>query len=278
LHINGRPVALERGGKDQFFIPLVGLNASQAFVLELRYTVPGSQAQIDSPTFNDDAAVQKVYLCVYLPQELALLGSRGPWSQEFTWSGGDSLDRRPVPYQTDDQLIAGVTSGIDVAANLAATFQKDGRVYIFSTLHPEPAPDGSLKLSTMSRNALSALIFTLVIVIGLVLTARPLPEKLMAVAALIVALVLIGVFLPTLSLQILNEVLLLALFLVAVVWISLFAIRTYRRWPARVARAPEPPAPTAAPPDAPPAPLEQPPSDQPPPAERSGDQEGGSHA
>ena len=101
LKINGRSVQLERGDKDEFFIPLVGQNPDEPFVLELRYTTPGSAKNIELPHFPNDPAIQKVYLAAYLPKELTLLGSQGPWADELTWVSSGSFDQQPRPRLED---------------------------------------------------------------------------------------------------------------------------------------------------------------------------------
>ena len=81
LRINGRPATLEKGGQDEYYVPLVGANADQPFVLELRYTLRGDGSRLDLPGFPQEPAVIKAYLCVYLPETRTLLGVRGPWTR-----------------------------------------------------------------------------------------------------------------------------------------------------------------------------------------------------
>ena len=82
ISINGRRVTPERGGQNLIYVPLTGLNSDEPFLLEIRYTTPGDPHQIDLPLFIDEPAVQKVYLCVYLPFERALLQKSGDWTDE----------------------------------------------------------------------------------------------------------------------------------------------------------------------------------------------------
>ena len=87
LRINGVSVPLERGSDQQLYVPLVNQAPDKPFLLELRYTVAGDHRRLDFPVFPESegqgkAAVQKVYMCVFLPDELTLLGSRGPWTSE----------------------------------------------------------------------------------------------------------------------------------------------------------------------------------------------------
>jgi hypothetical protein len=147
--------------------------------------------------------------------------------------------------QSDDALLASLANGIDVAPG-TAQFQIDGRMHLFSTLRPEPGPQGALNLVTMNRNGLSAAVFIVVAIAGLLLTRRPVGERFVAFGALVVAIVLIGVFLPTFAQQVLDGVLLLAIGLVVLVWFLQWAATLPRRRPA-VATPPEPVAAADAP-------------------------------
>jgi hypothetical protein len=224
LRLDGRTVALERGDKGDFFVPLLGANADQNFLLELRYTVPKDAvpeggSRLDLPVFPEDAAMQKVYLCVYLPATEALLGAVGPWSEEFRWRLSPSLKWEPRSKVGDGARLAWVREGTATAANPAAeAFPTDGKLYVFSTLRPAAPPDGSLRTTSMSGNWLSAIIFIVVVLGGLLLLPAGLGGRALAVGAGIVLLVLAGVFCPTLSMQLLNGVLVAALVIVLVLW------------------------------------------------------------
>ena len=96
LRLDGRPVALERGDKeDEYYVPLLDSNADAPFLLELRYTVHGDGSNLVLPFFRDEAAVQKVYLCVYLPATQALVKVVGPWSDEFGWQWNSAWKWEP---------------------------------------------------------------------------------------------------------------------------------------------------------------------------------------
>jgi hypothetical protein len=137
LRINGRSVPLERGDQGEYYVPLTGQNAEEPFLLELRYTVPGTLKRLDSRGFSTaDAdtqpAVQKVYLCTYLPRELKLLGVRGPWTDEIDYRW---YEPQPTTRQSDRQLVSWVTQGLNVADPFE-NFATDGRLYLFSTIQP----------------------------------------------------------------------------------------------------------------------------------------------
>ncbi len=236
VRINGRPVALERGGQDDFFVPLVGQNPDQPFVLEIRYTLPDRGTRLTCPAFPSEPAVQKVYLSAYLPPEWALLGSLGPWTDELYWRWNDLGGFEPRSRQNDIGLISWVTDGVRMAGNPVETFQTDGRLYLFSTLRPAAPPEGALTLMTMDEDWLSGIIFAVVVLGGLILLRAKAPMRLLVIGALIAALVLAGVFLPTFALQLIDSVSLSALFIVLLGWLVMYLAWTRPRDPNVIAR------------------------------------------
>ncbi len=224
LRINGRSVPLERGDQGEYFVPLSGVNADEPFLLELRYTVPGTLKRLDLPRFagadaETQAAVQKVYLCAYLPREWTLLGTLGPWTDEFQnrW-----YEPRPYARQSDRQLVSWVTEGLTVADPFDS-FATDGRLYVFSTIHP--APDSALRMFAIRQNVLNGLLFCLVLLIGVALIRQPLTWKSSAIALLIGLLLLVGVFAPMLARQMLGGALLTAVMIVVVLWSAWYLSR-----------------------------------------------------
>jgi hypothetical protein len=83
----------------------------------------------------------------------------------------------------------------------------------------------------MDETWFHALVFAVVAVL-LLLTPRPLSNKFAAVALLVVLLLAAGVFLPTLSRQIMDGALLSAILIVLTVWL---AWHVWRAWPHVVA-------------------------------------------
>ena len=216
VRVNGAPVALERGEQDLLYIPLIGQDPNSEFVLELRYTVPGNHRQISIPEFPDDPAIQKVYLAVFLPEEFALLNSTGPWTEEFKWSKDRSLGWKPLPNSTDGQLENWVYEGI--SAGRGPSFQRDGTLFLFSALRPDPPPDGSLRLSGVNRNVLSAAVIVLLAAIGLFLLRSAVTTKLAAVVLFLIGGVVCGVFVPTFGQQLLAGPTYAGLAIVAIAW------------------------------------------------------------
>jgi hypothetical protein len=261
LWINGQAVALERGQQGEFFIPLTASSADEPFLLELRYTVPGQTGQFDLPAFPEDeaqktdVAMQKVFLCAFVPETQTLLGTVGPWTEEFHWRLGESLHWSPVCASDHKRLYEWVREGVQGPGAAADSFPTDGRLYVFSALRPSAPPDGSLRVVTMHRRTLSALLFGLIVLGGLFLVRAPLAARAMAVGALTVALTLVGVFLPTFAFQVLNGTLALAVAIVIVLW-GMVMLTRLRAAAASSAQRPE----------ASPAPPPPPPAIQPPPA------------
>ncbi len=221
--INGNPVALERGDQGQLFIPLVGQGPDTSFMLELRYSTPGTYKQITVPEFPEDPAVQKVYVATYLPNELALIGSAGAWTEEFTWIRAEPFKWMPAPMQSDDQLVNWVREGLELSP--LSAFQTDGTMVLFSALRPQPPPEGDLRLYAMGEKWLAGFVFVPLAVIGLVLLRRPLREKIAAIAVVLILIVGCGAFAPTFAQQLLNSPMYAGLAMVAVVWIAWYLIR-----------------------------------------------------
>jgi hypothetical protein len=250
----GTADAPSAGGRE-YYIPLAGHKADESLLLELRYTMPGSHHRLDLPVFPSNPAVQKVYLCAYVPQERKVLGSRGPWSDEMSWRWYETLSGLPQPIQRDDQLVAWVIEGLNVP-NPFQDFATDGRLYTFSTLQPAKPPGGSLRLVAVHKYLLHGLVFALVLAVGLLAIRRPLPQKFAIIVLLVMVLLAIGVFAPAFARQIMDGALLTAILIVAAAWSAWHMTQAWSLLSAawvqrRAARAAAPPSPPAAPPPAP---------------------------
>ncbi len=237
LRINGQSMELERGEKGEYYVPLVNQNPETPFLLELRYTVDSGYENLEFPVFPKDPAMQKVYLCVYLPDELALLGSRGPWTSELANQWRRVLDDRPSAEPDDKNKVNWVTDGIALSIDPSSDFQIQGRLHTFSTLRPARPPEGSLRLTVFNEDGLNALVFLVIAAPGVMMVMLPLATRLFAVGVLLIGLVFSGVFFPTFAVQVIDEVLLLAVLLVLAVWILMFLVRFSRRSVAALAGA-----------------------------------------
>ena len=112
-------------------------NADEPFLVELRYTVPFDGRSLELPSFPDEVAVQKVYLCVYLPAHASPAGKRRPLERGIPVAARRGLplgtrvgcqlghQRRPA---TD--LLGGAG---DRPGPAARSFLPDGRRLVFST-------------------------------------------------------------------------------------------------------------------------------------------------
>jgi hypothetical protein len=236
LRIDGRAVNPERDSASVIFAPLADQEIDKPFVLELRYGMAGTPAQLDLPSFPDDPAVQQVYLCAYLPEKQVLLGSGGPWSDE------QSTDASPIPLgvrmMSDLDLIRWVTEDNAPAASSAQTFPiGKSTLQVYSTLRPQPAPDGSLRLATMNRNMFHGSVILAVAVIGLPLFRRSLRVQLILLLLLAATVLLIGVFVPELARTLLTGVFPFAIAILIMIWLigHVSKLQWSRRKPAQSA-------------------------------------------
>lgn len=195
--INGQAAPLEKDNT-QLYVPIIGLTPETPFLLELRYTLPGNQADLELPIFPEDPAVQKVYLAAYLPQEQVVLGVRGPWTDEQAADalGGLSSQRPP---KTDAELLNWVREGVANCGDPGESFSVDGRLWLFSAIRPDAGAKGALKLVALHRYALHTIVLIGVAAAGLALAFRPLGERLLGALGLVIFLVLVAVFAPALA-------------------------------------------------------------------------------
>jgi len=226
LRINGRSVALEEGD-NEYFVPLTGQNPEEPFLLELRFTFPGTLNRLALPQFTTadveiQPAVQKVYLCAYVPRELAVLGSTGPWTDEMEHRWYES---RPSAKQSDRQVVSWVLQGMSVPDPFE-NFATDGRLHLFSTI--QPAGDSVLRLIAINENVLIGLVFVVVLLGGLILIRQPLTQKFAAIALLTALLLLAGVFAPAFARQVMDGALLTAVLIVLAVWAIWYCARLSR--------------------------------------------------
>ncbi len=241
LRINGKPVNAERESATTISAPLIDQDIDETFVLELRYSVKGTPDHLDLPSLPDDPAVQKVYLCVYLPDKQVLLASSGAWSDERGETGLASFD--PAYRQAADELIQWVTQSNTPANNSAKTFPiGKSQCYIYSTLRPQEAPSGSLHLRTINRTWFNGVIVLVVVLVGLPLFRKS-PRLQLALLLLITAAsLLLGVFLPELARSVFSSIFPAAIALLVLIWLIGHAskLRWYRPAPATPAPAATP--------------------------------------
>jgi hypothetical protein len=161
------------------------------------------------------------------------LGKRGPWTEKFDWLPDAALRWRPVSHASDqpadprvvEQQLVGRVAG-SVSLN---DFPTDGRMYLFSSLRPDKSKDGALELTTAREGLFHGLLFALVLLGGVLLLPARAEVRALALGVLIALLVVCGVFWPIFARQVLNGILLLAIFLVLVLWTVAFAWSQSRR-------------------------------------------------
>jgi hypothetical protein len=197
-------------------------------VLELRYTSKASTQHFDLPQFPEDPAVQKVYLNLFLPRERTLIGSTGPWTEEWTWESKDLFGWQPVPTRSDEELASWITEGINVAAS--PPFQRDGTLYVFSALKPQPPPTGSLRITTVNDKLFATIAFALLAALALALMRSPLRTKVASMAGLLTIVILIGVLAPSLAQQLLGLPTFAGLALVAIAWLGWYGYHAAGQW------------------------------------------------
>jgi hypothetical protein len=237
LRINGRPVPLERGAQQSYLVPLVGLDPNQPFLLDVRYTVPGSGSELVLAEFPEEPAVQKVYLAAYVPQEQALLGYRGNWTDEQIWQWHFPQGFQPLPSKDDAELLAWVAEGTPSSWTVLQGFPVDGTPYLFSALQPDATVGSRLRLVRMEERVLAGIVLAVLGVLGIVLARRPMSQRWLVVGGLVAAVVLAAVFLPTFARQVLDPVFGAGVLVVAAVWGAQGLARRRPSWTVRAQSA-----------------------------------------
>jgi hypothetical protein len=269
VRINGQPVTLRKGDGDSRVVPLLSTNAEEPFVLEVRYTVK-SGPTLSLLSFADDTAVQKVYLCAFVPPTRDVVGTFGSWADDFQWQLGNQGRWVPVNSQTHDQRVAWVCEGNTGALGAARSFHIDGTPLVFTTLRPEA--QNSVRLWTIDHQTLSVWIFAVVLLVGVALVRTSLFHRLMAVALLVIGLLALDAFWPTIAMHLAGGSLFAAVGIVIVLWLVVGVVVAYKpcmeffaasnaAWKARAASEP-PAALTPNPPPPPPAVPQDPPKSE----------------
>ena len=235
LRVNNRPATLEKGAAGTYYLPMTRQAVATPVLVELRFTLDEANDVFELPQFPEEPAVQQVYLCVYLPDERVPISSGSGWHDENRWrwqsasQGGDQRALVPMPIRSDTELLAWVRQGVPLEPSQDA-FATDGKLYVFSTLRPEPTD--SLRLRTTDSRRLKALTGLLILVGGLLLMRGRWCTRIIAVGALIAGLVTLAVFAPLLSHQLVSDALWGSLAVVVIGWIGWQAYRGQR--PAQV--------------------------------------------
>ncbi len=266
LRVNGRPVPLESGDGGDYHVPLAGNNADQAFLLELRYLVDADR-MLMIPSFPREPAVQRIYLSVFVPEDLTYLGGLGAWTHEMVWAtrGFSAL---PRANRESESLLAWVAEGTPAEVEQLKSFAVDGRHLLYSSLRPAPELAGALRLLLLRDWIVKGLVLLIGIAIGLWLTPATLQRRAWVVGSLVIIYLAIVVLMPSLALAMVNNAVVAGAFMVLIIWIVYHVAVTVPR-----RRRPEEWAPTEVPPVASPSEEEVLPPEEPeiPPHEEEGE-------
>jgi hypothetical protein len=246
LWLNGRSASLERGQGGTRLVPLQGLPQGKPFLLELRYTVPGGQVLMP-PSFPEEPAVQKIYLSVHAPSEMAYLGHRGEWHPEFSWTFGDGGGLCPRGSRTDSNCMSWVCEGLSVDQQQLMNFATDGFHLLYSTLRPEPGDAGALRIVLMRTWQVRAILVLVILIVGALLIRASLAAKVAGAVGVFVAWVLVMMVLPSFGKSLLGNMALGATLVVGAVWFLWYvvALKPTLRLAQMARRPPPPPIPPA---------------------------------
>ncbi|WFB36897.1 hypothetical protein P3T73_03860 [Kiritimatiellota bacterium B12222] len=217
LELNGRSVAMERGGDGQVYIPLTGFKADEAVLLELRYSLPKGGEALRLPHFPEDPATQKIFLSVYVPESQVYLGHRGGWNPEVVWVVSDGFRMMPRANQSADMLWSWVRDGVSVTSSPLDRLPTDGQHLLFSTLRPDTS-GVALKVCVFSIRWFYVMVIGCGLVLGLLLIRASQRTRIVVTMSLVAGLILVGVFLPSFAHALVNDATAAAALLVVVLW------------------------------------------------------------
>jgi len=254
LRLNGRSVSLERGQEGQVYLPLTGFQAEQALILEIRYTLPSSGPELTLPHFAEAPATQKVYLSVYVPENQVYLGHRGGWNPDYIWKVAKGYRLMPSGSQSEQTLWQWVKGQVSVSSSPLDRLSTDGQHVLFTTL--DPVTDGvSIRISRFSFILFRVLTIGAGVLLGLLVLRASVKLRILVSMALVTALALMGVFLPSMARAIVNDATAAAVLLVLLAWlvydilVKLPKVRIQTQRPSDPPPAPVPPQPTPEPPE-----------------------------
>ena len=242
LRLNGRSATLERGEGGTRLVPLQGLPQGKPFLMELRYTVPGG-GELVPPSFPEEPAVQKVYLSVHVPGELAYLGHRGDWHSESRWWMPSGSSLRPRSRRSSSELVDEICAGLGVDRTQLMNFATDGFHLLYSTLRPRSGEAGSLRISLARSWHVQGLLVVLILGVGIALVRSSLTRKLGGAMAVLVGWILLAMVLPSFAWSMLSNAAVGAVLVVGAVWFlwCLVALRPRFRFVTLAGEMVEPP-------------------------------------
>ena len=178
LRINGRPVTLEKGQQNEYFVPLAAANADTPFVLELRYTLQGDGSRLDLPGFPARAGRgQGVPVRVSARDADACWACAGHGARSFSWQVRSRDARRPWPRCRRRPAGAWVREGVDCPAVRPRSSRPTGSSTSIRRCARPPAPEGSLAMTTIDQHWLNGLVFAVTVLLGVLLLPARLPVR-----------------------------------------------------------------------------------------------------
>jgi hypothetical protein len=199
------------------FLPLTGTRGDEALLLELRYSLTGEGRRFWLPHFPEDPAVQKVYMSVNLPDDQVYLGHRGGWNPETIWYVKKGFRMVPRGTRTREDLWRWVGEGLSVRDTPLDRLPTDGQYLLYSSLRPE-TEQAVLRIATMPHRWFLVAMVGGGVLLGLGLLRCAVRVRLVVSAALVGALALAGVFLPSFAHALVNEATAAGAFLVVLLW------------------------------------------------------------
>ena len=265
--IDGKAVTMEMGKNQTYFIPLLETREDQSFLLELRYTLSEASQAIAWPVFPTQPAVQKVYLALYLPEEINLIDAQGPWTREFRWGLNGAGDFEPVnamvvgndtvgtwpqnvleggsmpSSRRNDAVAARLLGWVSESIPVQDTFSTDGQLFVFSSLQPRSPEEDGLRLRRVHRSYVNTAAMIATVAVGLLLLPMGFRRRVCVVGLLAIAIVFCAVYWPLAIWNLCDKTLVLPLLMVAGLWAIQFLgwtlPRRAREWyVARPAKSP----------------------------------------
>ena len=240
--VNNRPLPLEKGGDGQYFIPLTSQAQGEPILLELRYLLPQSRGQFLLPQFPDDTATQQLYLTVYLPKELRIMGGKGPWNNENVWALQGVMSVHPRPRRHAEELITWLCADqtqFEACRENLQSFVTDGQPVLYSTLHPPVGPAGALNLLLWPAWLGKTLFIAIIILVGLLLLKASYFTRALVLGFMLSAMGFLAVFAPSFCYGIISNASVVAAVTVAIIWFLAW-LRRQPQQPAAAAGGPPP--------------------------------------
>ncbi|NMC20280.1 MAG: hypothetical protein GYA33_07635, partial [Thermogutta sp.] len=218
-------------GRGLYYVPLARTLPDEVLVLELRYHTAVERPDLMIPEFPIDRdvqplapAVQRVYLAVYVPEEMRVLMQSGPWTEEFDWDMEPGRGLQPRVKQSADpqSLMNWVTEGTNVTVG---DFAVDGTGLVYSSIDPPPGAGGALKLRMCDYRLWNGLLIVGGLIVGAALLRLRWGTRLWILAWLALIWCIAAVVFPIAAAQLVDRTLFLVGAGVLVVWLFSDAVR-----------------------------------------------------